>query len=73
MTRTITMSWYDRELGMLLPQRTLLARGWTKKAIRERLGEPDCFGQNPRGGARVLLYSEARVRRAKLHLVSDVG
>jgi hypothetical protein len=55
MIREIPMAWYDVELGVLLPQRELLRRGWTKASIRELLGEPDRLGINPKGGARVLL------------------
>lgn len=67
--RLIRMRWHDAEFGGLLPQSELLARGWTKRRIREEIGEPDCFGLNPRGGAYVLLYSETRVRRARLKVV----
>lgn len=69
--RIINPRWHDHELGLLLTQSELLARGWTKKQIREQIGEPDCYGRNPRGGSYVLLYKESRTRRAKLKLVGD--
>lgn len=67
--RVIGYSWYDSKLGFLLTQRELLERGWTKASIKQKLGEPDCYGRNPRGGQWVLLYSEARVMRSKLKVV----
>ena len=67
--RLISMCWYDPEYGgNLLPQSELIARGWTKARIRKEIGEPDCFGRNPRGGSFVLLYSEARVQRTKFKI-----
>jgi hypothetical protein len=63
--------WRDPQLGALLTQSDLLASGWTRTTIRRQLGEPDCYGINPRGGAYVVLYSEARARRAKLRVVEE--
>jgi hypothetical protein len=63
--------WHDVALGALLTQSDLLARGWTKATMRNQLGEPDCYGVNPRGGAFVRLYAEARIRRVKLKLISN--
>ncbi len=65
----IGYSWYDPKLGFLLTQSELLERGWTKATIQKKLGEPDCYGRNPRGGF-TLLYSENRVRRTKLKVLS---
>jgi len=67
--RVIKMLWYDDEFGFLLTQNELLRHGWTKATISKQLGEPDCFGRNPRGGAFVLLYSRDRVRRGKMRVV----
>ena len=64
--RVINYTWYDREFGMLLTQSQLLARGWTKSSIRKSLGEPDCYGRNPRGGAPRLALQRNRVRRVRL-------
>lgn len=64
----ISPRWHDHEFGLLLTQSDLIARGWTKAKIRDELGDPDCYGRNPRGGSLVLLYRESRVRRAKLKL-----
>jgi hypothetical protein len=69
--RIIRACWYDPAFGQLLPQSELLARGWTKVRIRKELGGPDCYGLNPRGGSLVLLYSETRVRRAKIKIVGE--
>jgi hypothetical protein len=63
--REIQKAWYDAKFGPLLTWRSLVLRGWTKAAIRDLLGEPDCLGVNPDGGPRVKLYSEARVLRAQ--------
>jgi hypothetical protein len=67
--RIIRFAWYDREYGPMLSQNELTNRGWTRSAIRKQIGEPDCYGFNPRGGALVRLYSEARVRLAKFRVV----
>jgi hypothetical protein len=67
--RIIRMSWHDPEFGALLTQSELISRGWTKTRIRKELGEPDCYGLNPRGGYYVLLYSEDRTRRPRLRIV----
>lgn len=67
--RLIKMIWHDAEFGALLPQSFLLDHGWTKAMIRDRLGEPDCFGLNPKGGAYVRLYSQHRVRMTKLRVI----
>jgi hypothetical protein len=66
--RDIGWSWYDPEFGMLVSQRALLERGWTKATIKQYLGDPDLLGRNPHGG-RAQLYSEERVRRAKFKIV----
>jgi hypothetical protein len=67
--RIISKVWNDLEFGPLLTQSQLISRGWTKSSIRKQIGDPDCYGLNPHGGALVLLYSEARVRRAMLAVV----
>jgi hypothetical protein len=71
--RLIAKTWYDPEFGFLLPQSELLARGWTKAKIRKEIGEPDCFGVNPKGGSHVLLYSETRVRRTKFKIAGGIN
>lgn len=68
--RLVRMCWYDPDFGgALLPLSQVLARGWTKARIRKELGDPDCFGLNPRGGHLVALYSEKRVRRSELRVI----
>ena len=64
--RMINKSWHDLQFGPMWTQRDLIARGWTKATIQKLLGEPDCYGRNPLGGAPVLLYSQERARRAKI-------
>jgi hypothetical protein len=54
--RLISKVWYDPEFGFMVPQSELLARGLEKADI----GEPDCFGVNPKGGAFVRLYRDPR-------------
>jgi hypothetical protein len=61
--RVIRYSWYDPQFGLMWTESDLINRGLTKSTIRKQLGEPDCYGRNPRGGSFVRLYSQARVRR----------
>jgi hypothetical protein len=70
--RVITYSWYDPQFGLMWTQSDLLHLGWTMTTIRKQLGDPDCWGRNPHRGAYVRLYSQDRVRRAKLKAVTDV-
>jgi hypothetical protein len=64
--RVITHSWYDPQFGLMWTQGDLLRLGWTKAGIQKRLGDPDCWGRNPMGGAYVRLYSQERGRREKV-------
>jgi hypothetical protein len=67
--RVISYTWHDPEFGELWTQSDLLKLGWTKSKIQRQLGDPDCYGLNPNGGAFVRLYSQDRVRGVKLRLV----
>lgn len=58
--RIVTPAWWDSQFGKMVTYSDLLKDGWTAKSIQMKLGEPDCYGRNPRGGALVKLYSKTR-------------
>lgn len=71
--RVISYTWHDPEFGEMWTQSDLIDRGWTKSAIQRQLGDPDCYGRNPHGGAFVRLYSQDRIRHTKMKLMTGVG